>query len=36
MNLVLSTRSIENKKEHAVEASWLTPSEEIQEGAIST
>jgi hypothetical protein len=30
-----SITSIQNPKtEHAVEAHWLTPSEEIQEGAI--
>jgi hypothetical protein len=30
-----SITSIKNKKEHIVDASLLTPSEEIQEGAIS-
>jgi hypothetical protein len=30
-----STTSIQNKKtEHAVEAPWLIPSEEIQEGSV--
>jgi hypothetical protein len=30
-----STRSRIKKTEHAFEASWLIPSEEIQEGVIS-
>jgi hypothetical protein len=35
MGLSLRSRFKTKKTEHAVEAPWLTPSEDIEEGAIS-